>query len=94
MTKSGVKVEKINTIWRESHMARYKIETNDRHEHMLALHGTDLIAALWDLDQWLRSQLKYNPDGLNGDKLDILEIAREQLHDLMNHHGIDFDLFQ
>ncbi len=75
-------------------MARYKIETSDRAEHLQAIHGIDFYLVLWNLDQHLRSQIKYNPDGLGGHELDALEKVREQIYDLMSQYDISFDMFE
>ncbi len=75
-------------------MARYRIETNDKHEHLMALHGIDLMLALWDLDQWLRSQIKYNPDQLGGHELNALETAREQLRECMAKYNVSLEMLE
>jgi hypothetical protein len=75
-------------------MARYRIETNDKHEHLMALHGTDFMLALWDLDQWLRSQIKYNPDQLGGHELNALDAAREQLRECMAKYNVSLEMLE
>lgn len=73
---------------------RYTISTSDRKEHLLALHGEDYYCALWDMDQWLRKQIKYNPKRLNGDKLDALEMAREELRDILDDREVSFEMVE
>lgn len=46
--------------------------------------------ALWDLDQHLRSEIKYN-DALSEDAYDTYVKVREKLRDLMNENNISFD---
>jgi|APSaa5957512493_1039668.scaffolds.fasta_scaffold277054_1 hypothetical protein len=45
---------------------------------------------LWDLDQWLRSQAKYNED-LSEESAEVHNKVREQLRELMDDHRISLD---
>lgn len=58
-------------------------EDHDTAEIELALKASSFQAALWDLDQWLRSQIKYT-DLEKGD----LQEVRDKLHEIINEHGI------
>ena len=62
----------------------YKFQTKDKHEAWMMLHSMDLYFALWDIDQHLRSEIKYN------DKEEY-EPIREELHDIMTGHKVDFN---
>lgn len=42
-------------------------------------------SALWELDQWLRSEVKH------GEEPGRLQEARDKLHELMREEGIEFD---
>ena len=55
-----------------------------------ALNGAKWRGLLWDLDQYLRSELKYN-DKLNGEAYDAVEKIREKLHELKNDEGLTLD---
>ncbi len=74
-------------------MSRYKIETSDRIEHLYALHGSDFFWSLWDMNDWFRSQIAHNIN-LKGDQLDILDKAREELHEIMKNHRISLEMFE
>lgn len=63
---------------------KYQIETDDKQEFYMAYHGDDCYFALWDLDQWLRDEIKYN------DKND-LQPVRDTLNKIMQDHNIDFE---
>ena len=63
---------------------KYKIETDDKEEHLAALHGIDFYCVLWDLDQWLRSECKYHGKPYH-------EI-REKIIELMEAHGVNFNI--
>lgn len=62
----------------------------DKDDHTLAIHGSDFYLAIWDLDQWLRSKLKYGHDYKTVD--DALEEAREQLHGFLEDRGVSLDM--
>jgi hypothetical protein len=62
----------------------------DKYEMESALNGTKWRGLLWDLDQYLRSELKYN-DKLNGEAYDAVEKIREKLHELKNDEGLTLD---
>jgi len=46
--------------------------------------------SLWDLDQWLRSQVKYNND-LSHDTADAYDRVRDMLRDYMDGHGCSLE---
>lgn len=54
-----------------------------------ALDGDKWRAVAWDLDQWLRSQIKHS------DRapliLSVLQEVRDQLRDQVQETGLDFD---
>ena len=56
-------------------------------QHHVAVHAADYFFALWDLDGWLRSQMKY--ETLSDDTYDAYDLARKQLCHFMDMHGVD-----
>ena len=62
----------------------------DKYEMESALNGAKWRGLLWDLDQYLRSELKYN-DKLNGEAYDAVEKIREKLHELKNDEGLTLE---
>ena len=38
----------------------YIYTTDDKKEFEYAFHGIDFLLCLWDMDQWLRSEIKYS----------------------------------
>ena len=64
-------------------MSRYTLTTTNKREFQQALKATDYLLALWDMDQWLRGQIKY--EGKEYDEV------REELHNILERHGIDLD---
>ena len=59
----------------------------DNQEFELSSKALKMYSTLWDLDVWLRSEIKYN------DK-DHLEVVRDKLRELMNDNRIDFDMVE
>ena len=49
------------------------------------VHATDMAATLWDFDQWLRDRIKYDKEQPDA------QAIRNQLHEIMNEHGIDLE---
>ncbi len=67
----------------------YDLEiTEDKEALSLALKAHDLFFVLWELDQILRG---YEKHGHNF-KDDAVEKIREDLHNIMNDKGVDFDM--
>jgi hypothetical protein len=62
----------------------------DKYEMESALNGIKWRSLVWDLDQYLRSELKYN-DKLNGEAYDAVEKIREKLHELKNDEGLTLE---
>ena len=69
---------------------KFKLETNDKQDFYMAFHGADFYFTLWDLDQSLRSKIKYN-DKLTAEQIKVLQDLRDELSELMYEHGVNFD---
>ena len=54
----------------------------------LAVKGRDFMLTLWDLDQWLRNELKHG--NLSGEKYESYDKIRTMLHDLMADYKVGF----
>ena len=71
-------------------ISRYKIlkfdldDWDDKQEHLRCVKSLDLALTLFDFDQWLREQYKYN------DKEYCFDI-REQLRETMDEYGVNLD---
>jgi hypothetical protein len=62
----------------------------DRDEMESALNGAKWKMLVWDLDQHLRSELKYN-DAITGKVYDALQKVRDHLHELKNENGLTLE---
>ncbi len=59
-------------------------DTDDIYQIKAAIKASDLVLCLWDMDQELRSQIKYQ-------NKEHLQEARDMLWELMDQYGISFD---
>lgn len=74
-------------------MSKVTLEFNpieDRDDMESAINGWKWKMLVWDLDQHLRSELKYNPS-ITGDVYDAVEKIREHLHELRKESGLTLD---
>ena len=62
----------------------------DREEMESAINGWKWKMLVWDLDQHLRTELKYN-DKLTGEAYEAVEKIREKLHELKSDSGLILD---
>lgn len=66
-------------------------DPDDVVEHKRAVKSLDLCLALWDIEQYLRSQTKYAPDSMSDEVYDALDTARSEFYRIMNDHNISLD---
>jgi hypothetical protein len=64
--------------------------SDDIHEAVNALKVTSWISAMFDLDQHLRSEAKYNVERTEKE-IDVIYEIREKLNDIMHEYNISFD---
>jgi len=71
------------------------LEINLPEDHIdfeLAVNGSKAQYALWEMDQWLRSQYKYMSDEeYSKDKYETYEKCRDRLRDIMFENGVKFE---
>ncbi len=77
-------------------MATAKLEYNlndhdDQMAHLRAVKSTDLALALWDMDGYLRGQIKHAPDSTSPEVYGTLQDVRDKLYEIMNNHSINID---
>ena len=92
--KSSENINKnLNRLAEQNNDEQYVYKTSDKTDYLYALHGVDFLLILWGLDQWLRNQVKYNPD-YSSDTKDGFVLAREQIYDLMQEKNLSLDMLQ
>lgn len=62
----------------------------EREEMESALNGAKWKMLVWNLDQYLRSELKYN-DAITGQIYEELEKVRNKLHELKTDSGLTLE---
>ncbi|MCU0613385.1 MAG: hypothetical protein MUE60_16575 [Candidatus Eisenbacteria bacterium] len=77
--------------FRFPHWLRFRLPEDDREYQDAVNDGWKWRAALQDLDNWLRTTLKYGDDaGKWGDEsVEALSAARGALHDKIAERGLD-----
>jgi hypothetical protein len=59
-------------------------EQDDILAHKRCVKSLDMAIALWDIDQYLRTESKYKD-------MAIAYEIREKFHEIMTDHGLNFD---
>ena len=62
----------------------------DRNEFEEAVNGWKWSMAMYELDQYLRTNTKYAPDSQPQEVYDALSNAREKLHEIMRESDLSF----
>ena len=55
-----------------------------------ALNGWKWASVFWDLDQWLRSEVKYNENNTVA-QIEAYEAVRERLREIMQEWKLNFE---
>ena len=63
----------------------------DKINFEFATEGSKWWSIIWGMDQWLRSQIKYTPDGITDDELEAFEECREKLRELIGDYNLNLD---
>ena len=63
---------------------------DDENDLLVAINGYKFKLALWQVDQFLRSEMKYN-DKLTSEQYDYAEMLRDKLHEFINDYNVALD---
>lgn len=63
----------------------------DQARFMQAVKGTEAHLCLWEMDQWLRGNIKYASDSTPNDEVKGYEKSREQLRELISSYSLSLD---
>lgn len=66
-------------------------EPDDIEAHKRFTNLNAVYIALWEFDQEMRRQIKYNTEGYNGDQLDALDKLRAKYYEILNDNQIKID---
>lgn len=61
----------------------------DQPEFNNAIKGGDWKHVCWEMDQYLRRNIKYAPDDVNEEVLEALEKIREEFNRIMIENNVD-----
>lgn len=56
-----------------------------------ALDGSKWKGTMWDLDQWLRSEIKYNGK-LSEERYDAYQAVRDKIREILNDDNLNMEL--
>jgi hypothetical protein len=65
-------------------------EQEDVAAHKRATKALDMALVLWDIDHYLRTQVKYN-EALTQEAHDAFDNMREKFYEILNGHNINID---
>ena len=63
---------------------------DDENDLLVAINGYKFKLALWQVDQFLRSEMKYN-DKLTSEQYDYAEMLRNKLHEFINDFNVTLE---
>ena len=66
-------------------------EQDDEMAHKRAVKSLDMVLTLWDIDGYLRGQIKHAPDSMSPEVYGTLQDVRDKLYEIMSKHSIDLD---
>jgi len=66
-----------------------EFDEDEKPDAHIAFHAQDLFMVLGELDNWLRSQTKHNPDSYTDAELGVLYKVRDRLWNELAEYGID-----
>ena len=63
---------------------------DDENDLLVAINGYKFKLALWQVDQFLRSEMKYN-DKLTEEQYEYAETVRNKLHEFINDFNVTLE---
>jgi len=61
---------------------------DDQLDFDLAVNGGKWSLAMWEIDQWLRSETKHATDGMSDDTYNALVNTRDKLHEILQENSL------
>jgi hypothetical protein len=66
-------------------------EPTDIEAHKRFTNLNAVYIALWEFDQEMRSQIKYNSQNYTGEQVDALDKLREKFYEILNDNNVKID---
>jgi hypothetical protein len=63
----------------------------EKSEFNFATQGSDWYVVAWNMDQWLRGNIKHAPDTMSDYEYKTYELCREKLRALIDDSGLNLD---
>jgi len=63
----------------------------DKKDFDFATQGLNWWSVCWDMDQWLRGQMKHPSSDMSDDTYEALQKCREKLQELINDSNLNLD---
>ena len=73
-----------------SNMTTATLTFDDENDLLVAINGYKFKLALWELDQFLRSEMKYN-EKLTSEQYEYAEMLRDKLHEFINDFNVTLE---
>lgn len=67
-----------------------KFKEDEFEDARTALDGSKWKGAMWDLDQWLRSEIKYN-EKLSEERYDAYQAVRDKIREILNDDNLNME---
>jgi hypothetical protein len=61
----------------------------EAHKRFTNLNG--VYIALWEFDQEMRRQIKYNSENYTGEQVDAIDKLREKFYEILNDNNVKID---
>ncbi len=72
---------------------KYIFIATSRNEYLQAVHASDILCAIWDVDNTLRNEIKWAND-LSNDTVDAYDKIRQLIYDTMDKYGVSLDMLE
>lgn len=69
----------------------FDADNDDRIHFESAINGHKWKSSMWELDQWLRSKIKYAPDQMSDEELNAYESTRSKLHEILGEETLNLE---
>ena len=66
-------------------------DSDEREAHLRAVKSTSLAIVLWEVDQYLRGEIKHAPDSMPTEVFNKLQDVRSRLYEIMSDNNINLD---
>jgi hypothetical protein len=66
-------------------------DNDDKMAHLRCVKATDMALALWDMDEYLRGEIKHAPDSISMEVFNSLQNVRNKLSHIMSNRNIDLN---